>query len=266
MTLDSGSLVGDVAWDDPGARHAGSFDCCVLRTCWNYHESPDEFRHWIASTARSTRLWNPEPMVTWNLHKRYLESLAAAGIPTVPTAWFRKGESESLRATTARHGWSDIVVKPAISASSFRTGRFRLSAGQDDEAQAALDDLLHDRDAMVQPYVSGVETSGERAIMWIDGQITHAIRKTPRFSGDFEVVSEAVDISEAERDIAVRSVAAAAAATGARPLYARIDLMPGAQEGPMVSELELIEPSLYLIQSPAALDRLVRAIATAPAS
>ena len=49
------------------------------------------------------------------------------------------------------------------------------------------------------------------------------------------------------------------------PLYARVDLMPD-EEGPMVSELELIEPSLYLVQSPAALDRFVRAIVTGPAS
>lgn len=72
--------------------------------------------------------------------------------------------------------------------------------------------------------------------------------------------------SAAEREVALRTVAVAAAESGARPLYARVDLMPDAQGGPLVSELELIEPSLYLRQSPVALDRFVRAIVTAPAS
>jgi hypothetical protein len=255
-----------VAWDGSTAHGISSFDSCVLRSCWNYHELPGEFRQWIDSAGRLTRLWNPEPIVTWNLHKRYLRYLAAAGIPTVPTAWFRKGNDAPLRETVESNDWSDIVVKPAISASSYRTHRFRLGDGQFNEAQAALDDLLRDRDAMVQPYVPGVETLGERAVMWIDSEITHAIRKSSRFAGDVEAVSQAVTASEAEREVALRSVAVAAAETGVRPLYARVDLMPDAQGDPMVSELELIEPSLYLRQSPAALDRFVRAIATTPAS
>ena len=255
-----------VAWDGSTAHGISSFDCCVLRSCWNYHESPGDFRQWIDSAGRLTRLWNPEPIVTWNLHKRYLESLAAAGLPTVPTAWFRKGQDAPLRETAESNDWSDIVVKPAISASSYRTHRFRLGDGQFNEAQAALDDLLRDRDAMVQPYVPGVETLGERAVLWIDSEITHTIRKTSRFAGDVEAVSQAVTASEAEREVALRSVAVAAAETGVSPLYARVDLMPDAQGDPMVSELELIEPSLYLRQSPAALDRFVRAIATTPAS
>jgi hypothetical protein len=255
-----------VAWDDSTANSISSFDCCVLRSCWNYHESPGDFLEWVDSTVRLTRLWNSEPIVTWNLHKRYLRSLATAGIPTVPTAWFRKGQGAPLRATMERNDWSDIVVKPAISASSYRTHRFRLGDGQFSEAQAALDNLLRDRDAMVQPYVPGVETSGERAVIWIDGEVTHAIRKASRFAGDVEAVSRAVEASAAEREVALRTVAVAVAETGARPLYARVDLMPDAEKGPLVSELELIEPSLYLHQSPVALDRFVRAIVTTPAS
>ncbi len=255
-----------VAWDDPSASATRSFDCCVLRSCWNYHLFPAEFKQWVRATARTTRLWNPERIVTWNLDKRYLKSLEAAGVPTVPTEWFGRGQLASLRDTVERNGWRDVVVKPAISASSYRTHRFQFAEGEFGEAQSTLDDLLRDRDAMVQPYVPGVETTGERAVMWIDGVITHAVRKRPRFTGQGEAVSGAVNASGPEREIALRSVAVASRLTGVRPLYARVDLMPDVREGPLVSELELIEPSLYLAQSSAALDRFVGVIATGPAS
>jgi len=256
-----------VAWDDPDADPADAFDCCILRSCWNYHLFPEQFQAWVDSASRTTRLWNPGHIVTWNLNKRYLESLAASGVRTVPTEWLAKGQVASVRNTVRRTGWQDIVVKPAVSASSYRTYRFRLADGDFVAAQSVLDSLVRERDVMIQPYVPGVETWGERAVMWIDGEITHAVRKTPRFTGQGEVVSGMVAATDAEREMAMRSVAAATKLTGVRPMYARIDLMPDAREGPLVSELELIEPSLYLTYSPAALDRFVGAIAaTGPAS
>jgi hypothetical protein len=255
-----------VAWDDPKSDPPEAFQRLILRSTWNYHLFPAEFSEWIETADRLSRLSNSAPVVRWNLDKRYLESLESAGIPIVPTAWIRRGQAEPLRSILEASGWTDFVIKPTISASSWRTHRFRLDRGELGEAESTLAALVADLDVMVQPYVPGVETTGEKAVMWIDGEITHAVRKTPRFAGQGELVSGATPISPPERVAAERSVAVAEAETGVRPLYARVDLMPDAEEGPMVSELELIEPSLYLVQSPAALDRLVRAIATAPAS
>lgn len=255
-----------VAWDDPDSSPPGRFDRLILRSTWNYHLFPAEFAAWIDTADRRTCLSNRAAIVRWNLHKQYLESLTAAGIPTVPTAWLRRGADVPLRQIVEANGWTDFVMKPAISASSWRTHRFRVDRGEMEQAASNLEELIRNRDVMVQPYMTGVDTTGEKAVMWIDGEVTHAIRKRPRFAGDGEFVSGAAEISPAEHAIAERSVAVAVAETGVRPLYARVDLMPDTDEGPMVSELELIEPSLYLVQSPAALDRLVRAIATAPAS
>src|ERR1700693_2131330 len=61
-----------LAWDDPSANPA-AFDLCVLRSCWNYYEDPQAFLAWIATTAAATKLQNPENVVRWNLHKRYLQ-------------------------------------------------------------------------------------------------------------------------------------------------------------------------------------------------
>ena len=254
-----------LAWNDPDAASPGVFDRLILRSSWDYHLFPAEFMAWIDEAARLTCLSNSAPIVYWNVHKRYLESLAAAGIRTVPTAWLRRGTEASLRRILEENGWTDFVVKPSISASSWQTYRFRVEHHELAQAESILEELLPDRDMMIQPYVRGVDTGGEKAVMWIDGELTHAVRKKTRFVGQTEFVAGVTEISPKEWAIAERSVAFAAAESGGWPLYARVDLMPD-EEGPMVSELELIEPSLYLAQSPAALDRLVLAIATAPAS
>jgi hypothetical protein len=93
--------------------------------------------------------------------------------------------------------------------------------------------------------------------VWIDGELTHAVRKSPRFEGDDESVSAAVGIDDAEAALARRALAAAPG-----PLvYARIDTALGADGAPVVMELELIEPSLFFPQHPAAAVRFARAIA-----
>jgi len=237
-----------VAWD--GGGEPADFDLCCLRSCWNYHRRPDAFLDWVAATARETRLVNPEPVVRWNLHKRYLAELEARGTPIVPTAFLARGERASLAATAAARGWTDVVVKPAISAGSFRTRRFGDPA--DAAAQRFLDELVRSHDAMVQPTFEGEE----RAVVWIAGELTHAVAKSPRFAGEEERVSGALPVAADEADLAARVLALAPPGL----LYARIDTMRTSAGALHLSELELIEPSLFLLQSPAALDRFVAAL------
>ena len=109
---------------------------------------------------------------------------------------------------------------------------------------------------MVQRYMPSVEDEGERALVWIDGRFTHAVRKAPRFDGQDESVSEALELAPDELAFGERVMAQVQGDV----LYARVDVMHAADGGLLLSELELIEPSLFLLQSPSALDRLVRAI------
>jgi hypothetical protein len=241
-----------LAWDDPGADPAGH-DLCVLRSCWNYHLDPDGFLDWVRRAARVSRLANGVDVVVWNLHKRYLERLDQAGVSVTPTAWFARGESAGLAETMHERGWSKVVVKPAVSAASFKTRRFSLA--DVGEGQSFLDSLVAERDAMVQRYMPSVETSGERAVVWIDGRVTHSVRKSPRFAGHDEQVSGAVPVADEER----LAAEAALACVSPELLYARVDLVT--HEGrPVVSEVELMEPSLFLVQHPPALERFADAI------
>jgi hypothetical protein len=193
--------------------------------------------------------------VVWNLHKEYLRDLEAAGIAIVPTAWIAQGQRCSYEEVTRELATQDVVVKPAISAGSFRTRRF--TAAESGAAQAFLSELSRDCDTMGQPYLHSTETSGERALIWIDGELTHAVRKSPRFAGEDESVSGALQPSAEERAFAEATLRAA---NQSDLLYARVDVMRGRSDELLLSELELIEPSLFLLQHPPALARFVDSV------
>lgn len=240
-------------WDDPGAD-PGQFDLCVLRSCWDYHRRPREFLDWIARAARLSRLYNSEAVVRWNIHKRYLGELERAAVPIIPTMWFAQGETPDLPGLLGESGWRDVVVKPAVSAASYKTKKF--GGDSSGEAGKFLNDLLAERDAMVQRYMPSVEAEGEKAVVMIDGIITHAVRKSPRYAGDAESVSEGMGVTEEEIALASAAIGVACGPL----LYGRVDLVRDESGKLVVSELELMEPSLFLLQHPPALDRLAGAI------
>ncbi|MBU0640285.1 MAG: hypothetical protein KKB50_15570 [Planctomycetes bacterium] len=242
-----------LAWDDPRGDPA-AFDVCTIRSTWNYYEDAAAFLAWIDKTAAATRLFNSAPVVRWNIHKRYLRELEGQGLPIIPTSWVARGAAPAFARILDERGWSDVVIKPAVSAASFRTRRF--NAAQCDAGQAFLDELSRAGDVLVQRYMPAIEAEGERALVWIDGQFTHAVRKSPRFAEDDEHVSDALDISAAERAFGDRVLAA----VDHNLLYARVDVIRDTRGELCLSELELMEPSLFLVQSPTALERLVTAI------
>lgn len=250
----AGHDVDLVAWDDPEAEPAG-YDLCVLRSCWDYPWAPDRFRQWLTEVSSTARLMNPVPVVEWNLHKGYLRALEEAGVPIVPTVWLDKGREVSATDLAAGRDWESVVVKPSIGAGSYLTKRFEWTQFAD-EAQSFLDAQLRQRDVLVQKFMPSVETRGERALVWIDGEFTHQVLKKPRYHGEEEEVSEALEPADADLRIAEQAMAC----VDGELLYARVDIIDGDNGEPLVSELELIEPSLFLLQHPPALERLVAAI------
>jgi hypothetical protein len=247
-----GARVRMLAWDD-GDGAAAPDELVVLRSTWNYYEDVDRFLAWTDRTARTTHLLNPAAMVRTNARKTYLGDLAECGIDVVPTVFVRRGETCRASEIAQQRRWHAFVVKPVVSAGSFKTRRF--DAATLDDAQAFLDATTAERDMMMQRWIPTVESYGERALVWIDGELSHAVRKSPRFSGGEESVTE-VDISSDERTFAERVLAGRI--DGA--LYARVDVIKDDEGVLRLMELELIEPSLFLKQCPNALLRLVSAI------
>lgn len=243
---------GDEDWEAPTPT--------LVRSTWDYIHDLPAFRRWIARAARAAPLWNPADLLLGNLHKRYLLELQQRGVPTVPTELVEAGAAARFASLLAARGWRDVVIKPAVGAGSFET--HRIGVADLERGEAELDRLLADRDVLIQPYLPSVECYGERALVWIDGEFTHAVRKTPRFAQGVEQVSEAMPLSDAERAIGI----AALAPLAQRLLYARVDVAADDAGDLRVMELELVEPSLFLRQEGRALARLADAIAHRMAS
>ncbi|HLU64625.1 MAG TPA: hypothetical protein VKZ63_00025 [Kofleriaceae bacterium] len=227
----------------------------LLRSTWDYALRLDAFLAWSERIAAQAPLLNPVDIVRRNAHKRYLVELAERGVPAVPTLLLEAGaappEAAELRERIAGLAGDGVVVKPAVGAGSRETRRF--GPGQVDSAAAAALALLAREDVLVQPFLPAVDGRGERSLVWIDGEITHAIRKSPRWADGVEQVTGPVEIAPAERELA----AAALAPFADRALYGRVDTVLGSGGEPVVMELELIEPSLFFDLGAGSLDRLV---------
>lgn len=257
---DAGHDAACLNWDDPHAEPAANFDAVVIRATWNYINDVKGFLNWVDTTARATKLMNSPADVRWNVHKGYLLQLESAGVPIVPTRLVRTGQSLDVAALVASEGWPKVVIKPAVGAGSFLTHRFEPG---DPEAQAFLDRFVRSQDMLVQRYMPSVEsagtgdhTGGERALVVIDGELTHAIEKSPRFADDEESV-RAASVDDADRAFAARVLSAE---DFGDPLFARVDVMRGDDGELLLSELELVEPSLFFPFGEAGLKRFVDAL------
>lgn len=261
-----GFAVQSVVWDDPDVDWS-SYDLVVLRSPWDYALRRDEFVSWAATVPR---LVNPADVVRWNTDKRYLAELSAAGVPTVPTSWIEPGESWQLPAETGEY-----VLKPATSAGSQDTGRYDLADPEHRDLAAAHVRRLSEagRVTMVQPYLRAVDTEGETALLFLAGPdglaFSHAIRKGPMLSGpdlgtDGLYKAEEITARTARPEqLAVAEQTLATVPGGTRQLlYARVDLIPGPDGEPVLVELELTEPSLFIGYADGAPDRLATAITT----
>lgn len=242
-----------VAWDDPsmdaaGARNLG-LDVLALRSCWNYPERPDAFLAWVRMAHGVTRVVNDPEVVAWNVHKGYLLELAAGGVPVVATRVVGRGGETALPEDGEFDG--GLVVKPAVGAGS--VGARRFGAEEREEALAYLRALSAREDALVQPYMDGFREPGERALVWIDGSFSHTVRKRPRYAGEDESVEAGGPVTGEERAVGERAIGLAPGG-GAELGYARVDVIEDAAGRVVVSELELIEPSLFFGFGPGSLE------------
>ena len=238
-------------WTDPRVDWS-AYDLVVVRSTWDYQDRHAEFLDWARRVAAATTLANSADVLAWNTDKTYLRALQQAGLPVVPTDWLEPGDAFVVPEV------GEYVVKPAVSAGSRDTNRYL--AGDHDEVAAAHASALlaAGRTVMVQPYLSQVDTYGETAMFFFAGDFSHAVRKGPLLTPAMELVSDAYkpetieprEPTEAEREAAEQvldALAQVAPASREQLVYSRVDLVPGPADSPVLLELELTEPSMFLV-------------------
>jgi glutathione synthase/RimK-type ligase-like ATP-grasp enzyme len=231
-----------VVWNDPEIdwHNAG---ICVLRNTWDYHLNPDAFLRWAGQVASTTTLVNPLQLVQWNLDKKYLLDLESRGINIVPTVALEKQSTPSLHQLLEEHNWERAIVKPSIGLATSGVKKVDTTNGGIEAGQEHLEKLLVNGDALLQPYMESIETYGERSLVFIAGQYSHTVRKTP-----FQIMAVAGQAGEtlaASVDQEIQFAKEAIEKLDQTPLYARVDIIPDNENGYRLMELELIEPSLF---------------------
>lgn len=251
----AGATVEVARWDDPDVDWDG-YALVVVRSCWDYTWRLGEFLRWA---DRVPRLRNSAEVLRWNVDKRYLRDLEAAGCRVVPTLWDPASPDELPEA-------AEWVVKPSVSAGSRDTARWSSRA----EVLAHVAELRRaGRTAMVQPYLAAVDTAGETAMLHLGGSFSHAVRKGPLLRRGEGVRQDRAGTDEIEPatarpdqlEVAAAVLAAVPGLVGSSVplLYARVDLVDGPDGRPVLLELELTEPSLFLTEDEGAAARLAAA-------
>jgi glutathione synthase/RimK-type ligase-like ATP-grasp enzyme len=237
-------------WDD-GAVEWAEFDLVVVRSTWDYPDRRDEFLAWAESVPR---VLNSPAVLRWNTDKRYLATL---GVETVATVFLEPGDPFVAPD-------EPFVVKPSVGAGSIGAARYDTGAARAHDHVRRLH--AEGKTVMVQPFLEAVDHAGEVALHYLGGMFSHAVRKAamlPRGGdpGEGLFVEEQISAAEPSADELELAEQSLHAVPFQREelLYARVDLLPG----PVLLEVELTEPSLYLGYAEGAAERFADAIAAA---
>lgn len=230
------------------------FDLVVLRSTWDYTTQLAPFLAVLDELARVTTLANPLEVVRWNVDKRYLGDLADAGFPVTPGRYVTPGDDPT---PVVRSFEPPVVVKPVVSAGAKNTRRHDDHATAEVHVRALTDAGVT---VMVQPYLPQVDDAGETGLVFLAGRYSHAFRKAAILASvDGTPITAAGALVEriTPRQATPEEIAVARGLVdwlGGRfgpLLYARVDLLP-TEGGPVVLEVELVEPNLFFVAEPGA--------------
>ncbi|ACY16756.1 ATP-grasp domain-containing protein [Haliangium ochraceum] len=245
-----------VVWDQPGVDWSQP-RLVLLRATWDYFHKLEAFLAWLVHVSERTELWNSQPVAACFTHKRYLLEMQRRGLPVAPSELLERGSDRALGDIARDRGWDEMVIKPAVGGGSFRALRVGPEADSRAAGEAHLRALVAERDTLVQGFLPAVESYGERCAIFVDGELSHVVRKAPRFQDDQESVTPAT-LTAAETALAERAWAQAAAI--GPTYYGRVDMVPDPSGAPVLMEMEFVEPSMFFRFGEAGLARLVDAL------
>lgn len=252
-----GAQVQARIWDDPSVDWS-SAGVCVLRSTWDYHLKYEQFCSWVQKVAGTTTLVNAASQILWNSKKTYLSEMSQAGLPVIPTVFFSKTKRQSLAEVLSDLGWTEAIIKPSVGLATSGVKRINASEQSIKAGELHIDDLLKSCEVMLQEFLPSVHDYGERALIFINGEYSHCVRKSAfqKLAIAGEAGETAATATPEEIDIAKNILAY----LDETPLYARVDLVQDKHKKPLLLELELVEPSLFLKTCPQAAEVFAEAI------
>ena len=264
--LAPGERVTDIDWRAPLEDFA-AFDIALIGTPWDYQDNREAFLAKLeAIAALGVPVCNAPDVVRWNIDKGYLAELAERGVATIPTLLLDNPGPDAILAAFDHFGCDRVIAKRRVGAGA--EGQFDFTRGSPPPP-----DWQMGHPALVQPFLPAIVEEGEHSLIFIDGQFSHGLIKRPA-AGDYRVQSLYggwdTAVTPAPADLAAAEAVLAGLPFDA-PLYARIDLVRGAEGALLLMEAELIEPFLYPLQGPELGPRLLAGIrrqltASAPGS
>ncbi len=243
-----GLKVYRTSWDDAAFDWATT-RVALFRTTWDYFHRAKEFSAWLDRVQHRTQLINPIETIRWNMDKHYLQDLADKGVPIVPTVFIEVGEYRSLQEIVKATGWPRLILKPAISGGARHT--YKMTGDEVAAHESVFRQLIAAEAMLLQPFMDLVESRGEVSHMVFGGRYSHSVLKRAK-AGDFRVQDDfggsVSDYQASPEEIAFAENVVAQC--DAMPVYARVDVMWDNNARPVLVELEMIEPELWMRKQP----------------
>lgn len=234
--------LSQIFWEDENIDWR-QYDLVTPLMAWNYPQNLDKFLACLDEIeAANVRLANPQKFVRDNFDKGYLVRLAAEGAPIPPSLEVSADDEAAILASFDALDCDEIIIKPRIGAGAWRQARLKRG-----ENLPCREDLPPDF-ALIQPFIKSVGEQGELSMLFMGGEFSHALMKTPK-AGDYRTQTR---WGAREYNITPPPKALEAAKTILRAYdkqnelsYARIDLVEAENGDWLLMEMEIIEPYLY---------------------
>ncbi|NKQ41779.1 MAG: hypothetical protein HF962_09485 [Sulfurovum sp.] len=230
---------------------------CIVRSCWNYHIYKYDYLKKLLLVSRQSMLINTHAIIEKYFSKQYLLDTNKLGINTIPTR-LAKNTAEVLSAI--KHLKSDqIILKPDISASGNNT--YKIDSCNKQKIIEKSKVILSSGKVIVQDYIDTVITHGELSTVVIAGKITFTMHKRP--ASHCFLVHEHHGGCYTPTKIDEKCTSFVYSVLGLFeniPTYTRIDYLISEDGNPILLELEVNEPNLYLSKSEETLNSLCQEI------
>ena len=247
-----------LSWDDPNFDWSTT-KYILFRSTWDYFYRFNEFSQWLDQVSKQTKLLNSESIIRWNIDKHYLNDLETIGIHCAPSLFIEIGSKQTLVDIYRNNNFNEIVLKPVFSGTARHT--YKINQENRSDYEAIFKELIVKESMMIQPFQYDIIKTGEKSLVLIDGQFTHAVLKMAK-KGDFRVQDNfggsvreyhptKEEITFAENAVQVCKPS---------PIYARVDIFNDNDGHIALAELELVEPELWFRNNPTAANLLAAAI------